>query len=257
MKITWYGTASILIEIKNEKLLFDPFFRRNKKLEQPSLNCFTNVDYIFNTHPHFDHLIDVPRVLENTSAKIYGSYTMQKYLWRDGVKQEKTEILLPGDTLITQNATIKAVNGQHIKNNVGIILKTTLRIIGKFQYANALKILSVHKKYFMRGDIVGYFIKAEDKKILLFGSAGYDKNCVYPSDIDVLIWPFQGRTRLEKYSIEIIKRLNPKKVILDHFDNAFPPITNTINTIHLINQMKKHCPNIEVIAPKFNETIEI
>lgn len=37
INITWYGTATILMEIDGTKLLFDPFFRMNKKLEQPKL----------------------------------------------------------------------------------------------------------------------------------------------------------------------------------------------------------------------------
>ena len=165
--------------------------------------------------------------------------------------------MLPGDILLTPNASVKAVNGKHIKNNIGIILKTAARIVFKFKYINALKILSVHDKYFMRGDIVGYFIKAENKRVMIFGSAGFDENYEYPNDIDVLIWPFQGRTHLEEYSLKIIQKLNPKKIILDHFDNAFPPITNTIDTKHFVSLMKKHCPQIEVVIPSFSQTIEI
>lgn len=71
INITWFGTATILIVVDGEKLLFDPFFRMNKKLECPKLEEFCDVDFIFNTHAHFDHLCDMPEILANTKAKLY------------------------------------------------------------------------------------------------------------------------------------------------------------------------------------------
>lgn len=68
---------------------------------------------------------------------------------------------------------------------------------------------------------------------MLFGSAGIDENVELPKDIDVLIWPFQGRTGMTKYSLPIIEKINPKTVILNHFDDAFPPITGTVKTERL------------------------
>ncbi len=37
INLTWFGTATILIDVDGEKLLFDPFFRMNDKLERPEL----------------------------------------------------------------------------------------------------------------------------------------------------------------------------------------------------------------------------
>lgn len=46
IKFTWLGTATIKFDIEGEKLLFDPFFRMNDKLEKPELKEFCEVDYI-------------------------------------------------------------------------------------------------------------------------------------------------------------------------------------------------------------------
>ena len=59
MRVTWYGTATIGIDDGESKILFDPFVRRNKKLEYSTpLEGFAGFDGVFITHGHFDHLYD-------------------------------------------------------------------------------------------------------------------------------------------------------------------------------------------------------
>jgi len=256
IKLTWYGTATILLEIDDEKLLFDPFFRMNKKLEQPQLKEFCDVDYIFNTHPHFDHLCDLPEILKNTKAKIYGTPTMYLRLETQSVDVDnKTEILCPHETLKTKNTTVSLHRSKHVTNNLGIILKTAFRIIFKFQFKKAIKILKTHNNFRMDGDIVAFEINAQNKKILLFGSAGFDEKAILPKDVDILIWPYQGRTHMAKYSLPIIEKINPKMVILDHFDDAFPPITGKVDTKKFMKIMSKKHPAIKVILPEYKKSI--
>ena len=258
MKITWFGTATILLEIDGEKLLFDPFFRMNKKLEQPEMSTFCYVDFIFNTHPHFDHLCDLPQILQNTKAKLYGTPTAYLRLETQGVNvDEKVEILCPHDQMQTKNAVVKLHRTFHVKNNLAIVLKTAMRILFKFQFFKAIKILKTHNKFRMGGDIVAFEVQAEGKTVLIFGSAGMDERAHLPQNVDVLVWPFQGRTNMNKYSLPIIEKIRPKTVILDHFDDAFPPITSHIKTDKFVSLMHKKHPEIKVVVPKYNKKIEI
>lgn len=109
----------------------------------------------------------------------------------------------------------------------------------------------------MKGDIVAYEINASGKKIFLMGSAGNVKNYNYPKDIDVFILPFQGISNINKYSLKIVEKILPKTVILDHFDNAYPPITQEIKTEKFIKQISEKHPEIKVIKPEFGEEIKI
>lgn len=104
---------------------------------------------------------------------------------------------------------------------------------------------------------MAFEIKAENKDILIFGSAGIDKNAKMPESVDVLIWPFQGRTNMSKYSLPIIERIKPKMIILDHFDDAFPPVTGKVNTDKFVKLLNKKHPEIKVIVPKYKEKIII
>ena len=258
IELTWYGTATILLNIDGEKFLFDPFFRMNKKLEQPKLKEFCEVDYIFNTHPHFDHLCDLPKILKNTNAKLYGTPTAYLRLETQGIDSlHQVEILHNNETMTTSKATVTARKSLHVSNDLGIVLKTALKILFTFQIHKAYKLLKMHHKYLMCGDIIAFEVNAVDKTILIFGSAGFDNKMKIPKKVDVLVWPFQGRTNMTKYSLPIIEKIKPKTVILDHFDDAFPPVTTHINTEKFINVMKKKHPEIKVIVPKYKEKIEL
>lgn len=260
--LTWFGTATVLLEVDGpkgtEKLLFDPFFRMNKRLPQPKLEEFCNVDYIFNTHPHFDHLRDVPRILQHTNAKLFGTATAFLRLEEQGVDVEnKVEILCPHEKLQTKNATVALHRSKHVKNDVGIILQTAAKILFTFRAHRALAILGEHHHFTMGGDIVAFQVDAHGKTILIFGSAGFDNRALLPQKVDVLVWPFQGRTGMTKYSLPIIEKINPKVVILDHFDNAFPPITSSVNVEKFVRIMHKKHPQIKVIVPEYKQKIII
>ena len=56
MKITWFGTASILLESEGEKLLFDPFVQLAGGSNPNSLEDFPADTDICITHGHVDHL---------------------------------------------------------------------------------------------------------------------------------------------------------------------------------------------------------
>ncbi|HIT62664.1 MAG TPA: MBL fold metallo-hydrolase [Candidatus Caccovivens faecavium] len=256
IKLIWYGTATIMLDIDGEKLLFDPFFRRNKKLEQPDIKEFCEADFIFNTHAHFDHLCDVPAVLSKSKAKLYGSRPAYLRLKKQGVDVEKKAVILKHyETRHINDISIKVIPSKHVKNDIGIILLTALKILFAFQIHNAIKLLSMHHKFLMGGEIMAFEVKAHDKKILIFGSAGIDKTAKLPKDVDVLVWPFQGRINMSKYSLPIIEKIKPKVIILDHFDNAFPPVTSNVKTEKFMKLMKKK--DIKVILPKYKEEIII
>lgn len=257
MKLTWFGTASIMLEIKDEKLLFDPFFAINKKMPKPELEQFYDVDYIFNTHSHFDHLCDIPKILPFTKACVYGTPTMKARLMRQDVNQKQVFVLENNDSVRASHALVTAYNAKHVKNDERLIIKTAVWGLARLKFVSAHKVLSLHNDYPMGEQIYSYLVEAGNKRVLIFGSAGIDENQPIPKSIDVLVWPFQGRSNMTKYSLPIIEKINPKVVILDHFDNAFPPITSTVSTKKFVNKMQKLHPEIKVIVPEYGQAINL
>ena len=106
-------------------------------------------------------------------------------------------------------------------------------------------------------ETVAYLIKAEGKTILLLGSLGLDEATIYPMDVDLLILPFQGASDLITPSLEIIEMIKPKRIMLDHFDNTFPPISKKISLIEFKKWMDIDHPEIKVVKPKYKKTVHL
>jgi L-ascorbate metabolism protein UlaG (beta-lactamase superfamily) len=77
MKITFYGHASIGIEVGGKHILVDPFISANP-LENVDINTI-KADYILLTHAHGDHILDVEAIAERTKAVIVSNAEIASY----------------------------------------------------------------------------------------------------------------------------------------------------------------------------------
>ena len=92
--ITWFGTASILIEACGQKLLFDPFVELNGGSNPNTLEDFEGVGDICVTHGHLDHLFFVPELVEGQDATVHCPAAAARTL--EGFLEENGNIVLTG-----------------------------------------------------------------------------------------------------------------------------------------------------------------
>jgi L-ascorbate metabolism protein UlaG (beta-lactamase superfamily) len=86
MKITFFGHASLQIEISDKKLLVDPFISANPKASHIKVNEL-KPDYILLTHAHQDHTLDVEFILQNNpNAVVICNAEMATYYLSKGYK---------------------------------------------------------------------------------------------------------------------------------------------------------------------------
>lgn len=78
MKITFYGHASIGIEVGGKHILVDPFISANPLAENVDINTI-KADYILLTHAHGDHILDVEAIAERTEAVIVSNAEIASY----------------------------------------------------------------------------------------------------------------------------------------------------------------------------------
>lgn len=69
MKITFYGHASLGIEVSGKHILVDPFISGNPKAAHIDINAL-KADFILITHAHQDHILDVEAIAKRTHAVI-------------------------------------------------------------------------------------------------------------------------------------------------------------------------------------------
>lgn len=257
MEITWFGTASVAIKTGDQHIIWDPFVTLPGAAIRNSEEDFQRYKNVLLTHGHMDHLASIPKLVKKEDVKVWCTMTPAKTLRKKGVDRHKIHLLAPGETIHFPGMEIDVLKGRHIHYDRGILKKTFLntRMISYCYNLpwNAVSMI----KFPENGETVAYLIKAEGKRILLLGSLGLDPEETYPSDVDLLILPFQGASDLITPTMEILEKIRPKRLMIDHYDDAFPPISNNIPLWELKKWMRVDHPEIKVVKPKYKKTVHL
>ncbi|WP_345158731.1 metal-dependent hydrolase [Flavobacterium ginsengisoli] len=83
MKITYYGHASLGIEVGGKHIIVDPFITGNPQAATINLSTI-KADYILLTHAHADHVLDVEAIAKNTNAVIISNAEIASHYAKKG-----------------------------------------------------------------------------------------------------------------------------------------------------------------------------
>ncbi|GHU65627.1 hypothetical protein AGMMS49983_13650 [Clostridia bacterium] len=288
MRITWFNNASILIEENGERLLFDPFVPFDGAENPTSIDTYLalNAKHILITHGHLDHLLNVPELAVRSDVQIYCTQTPARTLRKYGVSESQITVIKPGDhlsfsretpqsgpaTLPSFEADVK--QGRHVRFDPPLVLRTLFNR-RMFQYKRGRRlILQHHKNFPERGEAVIFEIHAcgtakasggafganydGGKCVQVIGSMSLDTKETYRQRADCLILPYQGHTDMVGTALTLAKKLFPRKILLDHFDDAFPPVSgHGVDTAAFLEAMSYRHNEVEVIVPQAGVPIDI
>ncbi len=256
MEIRWFGTATLALTSGEQSIIFDPFVSLNETLPRPTITELAQYGDIFITHGHFDHLIDVPLVLKAGKATVYSSAIAAATLVRDGVDQSRIKVIKPGDCLDNGLFKLKVYRGEHIKFNLPLIIKTLFSRRAIANFKDLRKLVSLAKLY-PQGEVLVFLIEAGGKTVLHMGSLNLAANVEYPTEVDLLTLPFQGRSDLDTYTPKFIERLKPAALLLHHTCDSFPPVSSPVRTEDFTRAMELRYPGLKVIRPVYNQPITL
>ncbi|MDH3004963.1 MAG: metal-dependent hydrolase [Candidatus Shikimatogenerans sp. JK-2022] len=109
MKIKFYTHSTILLKIKNLKIIVDPFFTNNPK-NKFKIKKLKKINYILITHAHYDHNSDVENISKKFNSIIISNYEICRYYEK---KNLKTFSLNYGSFIKIKNILIKYVYALH------------------------------------------------------------------------------------------------------------------------------------------------
>jgi L-ascorbate metabolism protein UlaG (beta-lactamase superfamily) len=83
MKITFYGHASLGIEVSGKHILVDPYISANPQATHINIETL-KADFILLTHAHGDHILDVEAIANRTNAVIVSNAEIAGYYANKG-----------------------------------------------------------------------------------------------------------------------------------------------------------------------------
>jgi len=250
----------MLLEQDGVNILFDPFLPLNKKVFYPPIAELSKADGIFITHGHFDHISATSDVLKQSDNPImvYCTKNTQDILVSKGVSDSQISCVAPGEAVELGSLNVQVLKSKHINYDTGMILRTIFNPRILYYWHNFKQIINANENRDKDTETVMYEINVQNKRVLLMGSLNLDDDIEYTPGADLLILPLQGRMDINRYTMPIIDRLKPSKILLFHFDNTFPPFSYNVNAKRFLACMSKEYPDIPVICtPASAEWIEL
>lgn len=255
MKITWFGTASVLIETAGGRLLFDPFVELAGGSHPNALEDFWGMTDICITHGHVDHLFFVPQLAEDGDATVHCSRAAARTLERFMEDNGNVVCTAPGDTWRLADMRIRVYKGKHIRFTPAVAMRHLFSSRFLRCWRNTLFLAWAYPRFPEKKETLVYGVEAEGRQVLVLGSMDLDLHTEYPVGADLLILPYQGPLHPEEKAVQIVERLKPKRIFLDHFDDAYPPVSEEVDTVPFRKIMKERFPDIQVVRPKAGKPV--
>lgn len=237
MEITWLGAAGFIIKSNQREFAFDPFLSRGKGKKSPfSKDSFTNTEAIYVGHGHFDHTFDIPEIMAHSEAHIFAPGLTGLFLKARGVRSSKM-MLADSKEYLNKELKMRAFHSSHVRFDWPLV-SSTVRRCGVSGCLHTLKLGVGYPK----GLVQTYMFEDRGKKILFISSAGCTQKelkMYRELEIDFLLAPLQGHSRIQELVAEHIRIIQPKVVIPHHHDDFYPPLSQEISVDEFRDQLKR------------------
>ena len=240
MKVTFFGTTTLLFDDGKDQILFDCHFTRPSLMKYIFGKASTDTDIvdemlkkhhidrlkaIFISHTHHDHVMDAPYVANKTGAMIYGSSSAMNVARGGGVKEEQLIEFRENETYEVGDYKIKILKSLHskptiINNDLGQTIDEPLPVDAKL-------------RDYKEGGSYDFYIEYKEKKIMIRPSFNYIEGQLDGYDVDVLFLGVAGlakasRETEQSFFDETIEIVKPELVIPIHWDNFFVKLDSPI-----------------------------
>lgn len=258
MRIKWYGTASLLLEGGGTRILVDPYLKRyNPSLPRVPVEEAGAADAAVITHPHVDHFADIGAFLQAGLRCVYVSENGISHAEENGIPTDAMNPIEKNDNFAVGGITVRTYYTRHCSFDAATVCSVLFSPRTWLHFGKGVRVLREAVKFPLRDDTLALEFSHEGKRVFVLGSAALDEDTEYPQGADLLVLPYQGRACMSRYIQPILRTLAPKRVMIDHFDDAFPPISHAVNTKKFLPAVEKNFPGMQAFIPVENEWYEI
>ncbi len=236
MQVIWHGTASVEVRCPSGRILFDPFVPLRGAPYGVRPEDYDGFLDIFVTHGHFDHVSSIPEIARrNGHVRVHCTRAPYGTLRKKGVPAEDLALICPGQTWRTGGFAVSVLPGRHAVLPGASFSRIVSMLRSPFR-GNLPHVALEHLLCRENGETVFYHVEAEGKRLSLMGSLNLRDDVAYPRHADALILPYNGWADVFPPAVKAIERLQPRRVLLDHYDDAFPPVTGAVDLSPLLDR---------------------
>jgi L-ascorbate metabolism protein UlaG (beta-lactamase superfamily) len=262
VRMKWLGTAGWEIQVGSTTILIDPLITRHeaaptvewKTDEAEVLRVLNKADFIFAGHSHADHIADIPFIAKRFGAKVIGSRTTTNIAITAGVDKAQVITIAGGEKLEFKDFTVQVVESNH----------GTLTRGGQRRQPRSAEILKpwngpITGKSFVEGGSYLYYFSFGNRRVLHQSTGSFIEANLKGLQPDVAIL---AENRNYQWS-EAIKTLQPKTVIIHHYDDWRSalalgiPDANLRRAQRFERVIKSINPQIKVIIPEHLQQITL
>ena len=233
MKITFFGTTTLLFDDGKDQILFDAHLTRPSLTkyifgseasdtalidEKLDLHHIDRLKAIFVSHSHHDHVMDAPYIANRCKAAIYGSSSALNVARGGNVPEEQLIEFKADKTYTVGKYKITVISSIHSKPT---ILNNDLG-----QTIDEPLVQPARLRDYKEGGSYDFYVETADKTYMIRPSFNYIKGQMDGYKADVLFLGVAGLQKADAetektFFEETIARLKPKVVIPLHWDNFF------------------------------------
>lgn len=249
LRVTYFGTSTLLFDDGESQVLIDGFFSRpgvlktafgkvksNEKIIQECIerHDIHRLKAIFVCHSHYDHVLDAPSVCKLTGAILYGSTSTLEVGKGAALPSSQMQLFEPGKEIRLGQFWVTVLESKHTP---------PFRILGKSnatdpEHPTITAPISQPAKAdaFIEGGTFDIYIRHGNKRMLVKASTNYIEGALnaYPCNIIFLGTAMLGTFQpefAEKYYQETVIATGARRVIPIHWDNFMRPLSKPFHAL--------------------------
>lgn len=176
--ICWLGINGFELRLPGITILIDPCVSRAhaSPISDPAnvARYIGGADAVFVSHSHWDHLIDVPFVVAQTGARVYGSETTLNICRARGVPEDKLTLIGHGSRLaLAKNVVAQVVRSKH---------KEPVAYPGFYKH---VPVSLRDRSDYLCGDVFAFLFDIGGLRLLNVGSSNLDASAIKGTSCDL------------------------------------------------------------------------
>ena len=249
VELRWLGTAGFQVRCRGHELALDPNLTRGAGAT-PALALrveeLAAASLVLVSHGHFDHVQDAAAVAIAAGARVVAPRACLAGLERAGVAAERLAACEASPQVAWAGGTIRVVPSRHIRFDARMVLGTVGRVIR----GGILRRLWRLVRRFPMGSNSDFLLELGAERVLFSGSGGGGWEARAALAPTTFLLPFAGRTDIVNYALAGLRVVRPRRVVLHHFDDFFPPFSRPYPVAEFSARVRAELPEVELVVPE-------